>query len=107
VKVQFCIDSLAVEPYSDMSESNQTLIYYLFKIYLNTVFLSLRTSCSGCTPSLTSCSCALALLSPHPVIVSPPLHCCFGCALHCEQSDGLCTASLLFCSCSYWIVLYL
>jgi hypothetical protein len=81
VKVQYCIDSLAVEPYPDLSESIQTLVYYLFKIYLNTVFLFLPRSCTGYMPFLTSYSCALALLSPHPVILPPPLLCCFRCTI--------------------------
>ena len=80
-KVQYCIDSLAVEPYSELPESIQTLIYCLFKIYLNTVFLSLPRSCTGCIPFLTLSSCALSLLSSHPLILSPPLHCCFGCTI--------------------------
>jgi hypothetical protein len=64
-EVQYCIDSLAVEPYSELSESIQTLIYYLFKIYLNTVFLSLPRSCTGCMPFLTSYSCSCrAQLTP-------------------------------------------
>jgi len=67
--------------YPDLSESIQTLIYGLFKIYLNTVFLFLRRSCTGYKPFLTSYSCALALLSPHPVILSPALHCCFRCTI--------------------------